>query len=89
MNPDTHYAYEELRALCSDLLAAATPRARRQIEAALTRHLQIRCLCCGAMLSPQQRLEPVEDLCYPCQAELIPRLPTEDSDPTRDGDVPF
>lgn len=88
MNIDTYYAYQELRALCSDLLAAPPPPARRQIEAALTRHLQAHCLRCGAMLSQQQRLDPREDLCYPCEVELIPR-PPDDHDVSRDGDVPF
>lgn len=87
MNDDIHFAYEELRALVTDLLAAKQPVARRQLQIALRRHLQAHCLRCGRLLDAAGRADPREDLCFLCQAELIPPPP---GDPRRpDNDVPF
>jgi hypothetical protein len=85
---ETLFAYQELRALCADLLAARDGAARRQIQIILRRHLQARCLRCGGLLGAAARADPREDLCELCQAELIP--PPPPGYPGRpDDDVPF
>lgn len=89
MSTETHFAYQELRALCRDLIAARNPQTRRQILTAIARFTQMRCLRCGALLSAASRADPREDLCELCLAELIPPPPPGYGGRPDDAEVPF